>query len=106
MQTLVMGKRADLLDLAWERIRRKPGRYVAHVYGEKEAGGTAWLYLSAVPFEKIDLPALGDRPPPSYTEPVQHAIFKWFLPPLSLYALLGGVMYLNQRKKRGKGDQA
>jgi hypothetical protein len=26
---------------------------VHHIYGEQEAGGTSWLYLSAVPFEQI-----------------------------------------------------
>ncbi len=29
-----------------------PERYVQHIYGEFEAGGTSWLYLSPVPFEQ------------------------------------------------------
>ena len=28
--------------------------YVDHLYGETEAGGTAWMYLSGVPFEDVD----------------------------------------------------
>ena len=29
----------------------RSGSYIDHVYGEHEAGGTSWLYLSAVPFD-------------------------------------------------------
>ena len=64
-------------------------------------GGTSWLYLSSVPFERIGLPKLGYHPTPGYTEPIQHAIFKYFLPPLGLYSLLGGLMwFFKQRKKK------
>ncbi len=33
-----------------------PAKYVDHIYGEKELGGLGWLYLAAVPFEKLGLP--------------------------------------------------
>lgn len=52
-QALTFGRRGNLLDEARRRIYTEPGRYVHHVYGEHEAGGTSWLYLSAVPFERI-----------------------------------------------------
>lgn len=52
-ETLRFGKRHDLLTLAHERIRNNPRRYINHIYGEHEVGGTSWLYLSSVPFEKI-----------------------------------------------------
>jgi formate dehydrogenase iron-sulfur subunit len=32
-------------------MANRPGRYVDRIYGEKEAGGTSVLYLSAVPRE-------------------------------------------------------
>ena len=35
------------------RLKKHPTRYVDHIYGKKEAGGTAWVYLSNVPFEKL-----------------------------------------------------
>ncbi|OGW40725.1 MAG: 4Fe-4S ferredoxin [Nitrospirae bacterium RBG_13_39_12] len=47
------GKREDLINLAHEKIRSNPGKYVDHVYGEHEVGGTSWLYLSSVPFNQI-----------------------------------------------------
>jgi formate dehydrogenase iron-sulfur subunit len=52
-ETLRFGKRQDLIALAHERIRNNPRRYINHIYGEHEVGGTSWLYLSAVPFERI-----------------------------------------------------
>ncbi|HOV78577.1 MAG TPA: 4Fe-4S dicluster domain-containing protein [Bacillota bacterium] len=51
-QTLLFGDRDKLLKEAWDRINRDQ-RYVKHVYGEKEYGGTSWLYISDVPFDKI-----------------------------------------------------
>lgn len=47
------GDRTALLEEAHRRIAENPDRYVAHVYGEREAGGTSVFYLSAVPFEKL-----------------------------------------------------
>ena len=41
--------------MARERIRRHPDRYVDHIYGEHEMGGTSWLYLSGVPYEEVDM---------------------------------------------------
>jgi formate dehydrogenase iron-sulfur subunit len=52
---LTFGRRSELLELAKTRIYTNPGRYVHHVYGEHEAGGTSWLYISDVPFEKLAL---------------------------------------------------
>jgi Fe-S-cluster-containing dehydrogenase component len=50
---LTFGKRRELLEVAKTRIYTNPDRYVHHVYGEHEAGGTSWLYISDVPFEKL-----------------------------------------------------
>lgn len=57
------GEREALLAEAHHRLQRHPDRYVDHVYGESEAGGTAWLYLSAVPFAQLGLPTRFDRGP-------------------------------------------
>jgi ferredoxin len=53
MKALTFGKRKDLLEIAKTRIYQNPDRYVHHIYGEHEAGGTGVLYLSAVPFERL-----------------------------------------------------
>jgi Fe-S-cluster-containing dehydrogenase component len=99
MEVMTFGKRTDLIRQAQETIKTFPDRYVPHIYGEKEVGGTAWLYLSGIPFTALDFPHLGYHPAPGYTEPIQHAIFKWFLPPLGVYAALGGIMWYLRNKK-------
>jgi hypothetical protein len=68
VEALSFGKRADLIEIARERIRRFPGRYVDHVYGEHEMGGTSWLYLSGVPFKELGMREdLGVIPAPELT---------------------------------------
>jgi Fe-S-cluster-containing dehydrogenase component len=53
---LTFGKRSDLLKLAHNKIEKDPERYIDHVYGEREAGGTSWMYLSSVPFGDLGFP--------------------------------------------------
>jgi hypothetical protein len=67
-------------------------------------GGTSWLYLSSVPFAEIGLPTLGTEAPPRLTETIQHGVFKNFVPPLALFAFLGGVMRLF-RPEKDKDEQ-
>lgn len=51
-EALTFGRRSDLVAMGRQRIRENPGAYVDHIYGEHEAGGTSWIYLSPVSFEK------------------------------------------------------
>jgi len=67
-EALSFGKREDMLKLARERINKYPGRYVDHIYGETEMGGTSWLYLSGVPFRNLGMREdLGTTPAPELT---------------------------------------
>jgi formate dehydrogenase iron-sulfur subunit len=52
---LQFGNRKDLLEEARARIYTAPDKYEHHIYGESEAGGTSWLYLSDAPFDQIGL---------------------------------------------------
>ncbi len=66
---LKFGKREDLLDEAKQRVYQSPDRYVRHVYGEHEVGGTSVLYLSDVPFESLGLKqGLGTVGYPEFTK--------------------------------------
>ena len=65
---LIFGKRGDLIAIAEKRIAENPKRYVDHVYGKDDAGGTSVMYLSGVPFEKLGLEDLGTRPIPEISE--------------------------------------
>ncbi|MCX6306838.1 MAG: 4Fe-4S dicluster domain-containing protein [Bacteroidetes bacterium] len=52
-EALLYGKRRDLIREARRRIYEKQDLYIDHIYGEHEAGGTGWLYLSPVPFNEL-----------------------------------------------------
>ncbi len=67
------GSRQELLNRAHAQIASNPGRYIDHVYGEHEAGGTSVLYLAGVPFASLGLPELGPEPISRYAEPVMRA---------------------------------
>lgn len=99
-EALTFGYRDELLALAHERIAKRPERYVNHVYGEAEAGGTSWLYLSDVPFEQIGFLKVGSTSPSNMTEAIQHGVFKHWLPPLALYGLLA---IMTRQFKREEG---
>ena len=102
VDALIFGKRKELIQLAHDRIAKYPDRYLDHVYGEHELGGTAWMYLSGKPMWEMDMLKFDDRSIPSYTEPVQHGIFKHFIPPISLFAFLAGVMWLFKNNDKGQ----
>jgi formate dehydrogenase iron-sulfur subunit len=59
---LTYGEREDLVKEAHARIQAHPDRYIDHVYGEFENGGTSYLILSHVPFTQLGLPDLGEKP--------------------------------------------
>jgi Fe-S-cluster-containing dehydrogenase component len=52
------GLREDMLAMAHERIKNQPERYVDHVFGEHENGGTSTFYISSVPFNKMGFPTV------------------------------------------------
>jgi Fe-S-cluster-containing dehydrogenase component len=99
VEALTYGKRFDLLEAARQRIRKDPDRYLNHILGESEVGGTSWLYLAPKEFSEVGFPKLGDKPAPGVSEAIQHGIFAYFVPPVSLFALLGGIMWLNSKSK-------
>ena len=104
VQCLTFGRRSDLIILAREKIRDDPDKYIDHIYGEHEVGGTSWMYLSSVPFDKIGFVDVGTKPVPRLTETLQHGVFRYFVPPISLYAFLGGMMWLG-REREGSPEE-
>jgi formate dehydrogenase iron-sulfur subunit len=59
----LFGDRDALIREAHGRIQTHPDRYVDHIYGLEEAGGTSVLYLSSVRFEDLGFPMGLDREP-------------------------------------------
>lgn len=104
VEALTYGNREDLIRIAHQRISLYPKRYNDHIYGEFEVGGTAWIYLANKEFKDLQFPNLGNNPAPGVTEAIQHGIFAYFIPPIALYALLGGVMWINKNKKKNESE--
>lgn len=88
VEALQYGRRSELLKIAHDRIAKHPGKYVDHVYGEHEGGGTSWLYIADRPFDELGFPKLGDKSPAERTEFIQHGIFRGAAAPLLLSAML------------------
>jgi Fe-S-cluster-containing dehydrogenase component len=94
---VIFGKRSELMQEAKRRIAAEPDKYVQKVYGETEGGGTQCLYISHVPFDKLGLPMLDDRPAPELARSIQHTVYKGFIAPVALYGALAVVMLRNRR---------
>ncbi|MHB8834859.1 MAG: sulfate respiration complex iron-sulfur protein HmcB [Candidatus Methylomirabilia bacterium] len=100
---ITFGRRKDLLKVARERISAHPGRYVDHVYGEHEAGGTSWLYLSGVPFDQIGFQT--DLPTTPYAELTYGFLSSVPLVFILWPGLLGGIHLISKSRDRA-ADQA
>ncbi|HHW07474.1 MAG TPA: 4Fe-4S dicluster domain-containing protein [Clostridia bacterium] len=103
---LTFGERDALLQQAKETIN-SDHKYVKHIYGETEAGGTGWLYLSDVPFEELGMNTqVPNTALPSFT----HEYLKWtpavFLGGGALFTALN--IYTKRRleneEKNSKGE--
>jgi Fe-S-cluster-containing dehydrogenase component len=105
VEALMYGPRNELIRVARQRIKRNPGKYVNHIYGEKEVGGTSWMYMSSTDFDYLKFPHHGDKTAPGVSESIQHGIFAYFVPPLALYAWLGGIMWISKRRKELVKDE-
>ena len=100
---LQFGSRAELLEEAKARIYTNPQKYVHKIYGEDEAGGTSWLYISDVPFESLHasrrhreevLP--GARRRRALGRALRHH---------ALAAAAHGHVHLQQASRRGRGER-
>jgi hypothetical protein len=104
MEVMTFGKRKDLIKAARKRIIDHPDRYVDHIYGEHEVGGTCWLYISGVPFEKLGFPTnVGTKPYSEFTKG-----FLSMVPAVLVVwpALLGGFyMFTKNREQMAEEEE-
>ena len=91
------GNRDDLLFEAQKRIIEDP-KYVRHIYGSEELGGTSVFYISDVPFEKLGF----ITPPNSQPLPVLTANALGDVPTVVLIggSLLAGIYWITERRKQ------
>ncbi len=52
-EALTFGTRREMIAEARKRMNDDPELYHDYIYGEHEAGGTSYLYISPVPFDEI-----------------------------------------------------
>jgi Fe-S-cluster-containing dehydrogenase component len=112
----LFGTRTALLEEAKRRQALKPGEVYAYpmgdvrkpdrfhekvvpqyqpkVWGEKEAGGTNVMHLSAIPYDKLGMPPLGERSFASISEGVQSTLYSYLALPA---VALGGLTWLVKR---------
>lgn len=114
----IFGPAKDLIEEAKKRLTLKPGayynyplqtvnskktmkqkvaQYVNYVYGEKDAGGTQYIMLAGIPFDKLGMPSLSDRPDAAITEGIQHTLYKGMIAPA---AVLAGLMFAAYRSTK------
>lgn len=94
---LLFGNRDALFQDAHARIQAEPDKYVNHIYGEFEVGGTSQMYLSGVPFEELGFPTLGTEPIPRYANVAMSAV-----PPtvVGATALMAGLYWIINRREQ------
>jgi formate dehydrogenase iron-sulfur subunit len=66
VQASIVGWRDEILEEAQRRIVLD-SKYVKHIYGSEEAGGTSVFFISDVPFEKLGLAEMSNQPMPVLT---------------------------------------
>ncbi|MBU1156534.1 MAG: 4Fe-4S dicluster domain-containing protein [Proteobacteria bacterium] len=93
---LLFGPREEMLAQAKERLKRDPAKYVAHIYGEKEAGGGSMLILSPIPFAQLGLPALGEK---SVARLAPYPLLPASPLSLGVVAVVGGVRWISRRRE-------
>ena len=123
----LFGKRKELLVEAKKRMQLKPGEiyeypiadlgnpdayyhkavpeYKKHIWGEKEAGGTNVMHISAVSFDKLGMPPLEERSACSVAESVQHTVYGFMALPALALAGLTYTVKKNTREDEERGDQ-
>jgi formate dehydrogenase iron-sulfur subunit len=91
------GDREELLKEARQRIHENPDKYLPHIFGENEVGGTSVMLLSSVDFTKFGFRGdLTERALPMYTYQVLSRIPD-FVPLFGV--LLGGVYWISHRRE-------
>jgi len=102
VEAINFGKRSEVLQIARNRISHDPASYIEHVYGEHEAGGTCWMYISGEPFAKLGFADVPEKPLPKLTETIQHSLFSYLWSPILLFGVLGGLMAYTHKKNNSQ----
>ena len=94
----IFGDREELLAEARSRIAAAPGRYIDHIWGEHEIGGTSVLYISDVNLAEAGWPdQLGTDARPVLARKVLHTVPYTFF---GVAGLMYGVHWTLERRRK------
>ncbi|HYF96070.1 MAG TPA: 4Fe-4S dicluster domain-containing protein [Symbiobacteriaceae bacterium] len=105
-KAVIFGQRSEMLAEAKKRIAADPDRYVGKVYGEYEAGGTAFLLIAGVPFDKLALPDPGDKALPPLTRTIMGGTIPFALSWAAVLTGIYGVVQFRQKRMKQIGHGA
>jgi len=100
---LMFGDREELLKIARKRISKESNKYIDHIWGEKEFGGTSILYISDVCLDELGFTKHAKESIPKMTEPVVEAT------PIIAASVATGLIGLNwivNRRNKLKKEQS
>ena len=100
-QATIFGEREELLAEAHKRLAADPDKYIQHIWGEREVGGTSVLYISDVNISLTDLDTTlsesSEIPMPQRTFKVLHHMPTVFV---SMAATMGGIYWIIERREK------
>jgi formate dehydrogenase iron-sulfur subunit len=100
-QATIFGEREELLAEARRRLAADPDKYIQHIWGEREVGGTSVLYISDVNISLTDLDTplseSSEIPMPQRTFKVLHHMPTVFV---EMAVVMGGIYWVIERREK------
>jgi len=103
-EATIFGDRDDLLKEAKRRIAENPDKYIDHVWGEKEVGGTSVLYISDIDMSFLSYGTkLGEKSMPARTKTAMEAVPPVFV---GMAGTMTGLYWIIKRRMKNMEQQA
>jgi formate dehydrogenase iron-sulfur subunit len=105
-EATIVGARPELLAEAHRRLAAAPSKYIQHVWGETEVGGTSVLLISDISLDFLawqDRAALGQEPLPKKTWEALQLVPVEFA---GMGVLMGGLHWIIQRRRKLAAERA
>ena len=99
----IFGEREDLLAEARRRLAAEPDKYVQHIWGAKEVGGTSVLYISDadIKLTGLEAPVVDEHSIPHRTTKILHQMPTAFT---GMAVLMAGVYWIIKRRQKLMAD--
>ncbi|MDX9857878.1 MAG: 4Fe-4S dicluster domain-containing protein [candidate division Zixibacteria bacterium] len=100
-EATIFGSRTDLVKEARRRIAENPGKYIDHIWGEHEVGGTSVLYISDINLDFLSYQSELTTPLPKTTSLAMKAVPFAFV---GMGGVMLGLNWIIKRRQQLKGD--